>query len=238
MTPIGGRTKPAGSDGLVGRLRGSLHPDRLGGASRRHHPAYRRGPDVSTLDAADVALRVRAFDRRDVSGSHAAWRAGAGAAQPHDAGVYHYRDNTGLEVDAIVETAGGAWMGVEIKLGGERPNEEGARNLLKLRDRVDPDRTGPPAHRPTGRARGNCRCRPRLHPAGRGIAGATHRARPLTLLYRGRTAAAGVRRAPIAEWHPCAESCDINTGQHHAQSCEHDVPGRRLRRRGDHSAGS
>ena len=59
--------------------------------------------------------------------------------------MYHYRDNTGLEVDAIVETAGGAWMGVEIKLGGEGPIEEGARNLLKLRDRVDPDRTGPPA---------------------------------------------------------------------------------------------
>ena len=65
-------------------------------------------------------------------------------AQAHDAEVYHYRDNTGLEVDAIVETAGGAWMGVEIKLGGEKPIEEGARNLLKLRDRVDPDRTGPP----------------------------------------------------------------------------------------------
>ena len=59
--------------------------------------------------------------------------------------MYHYRDNTGLGVDAIVETAGGAWMGVEIELGGERPIEEGARNLLKLRDRVDPDRTGPPA---------------------------------------------------------------------------------------------
>ena len=36
-------------------------------------------------------------------------------------------------------------MGVEIKLGGEGPAEEGARNLLKLRDRVDADRTGPPA---------------------------------------------------------------------------------------------
>ena len=66
-------------------------------------------------------------------------------SQAHDAEVYHYRDNTGLGVDAIVETAGGAWMGVEIELGGERPIEEGARNLLKLRDRVDPDRTGPPA---------------------------------------------------------------------------------------------
>ena len=66
-------------------------------------------------------------------------------SQAHDAEVYHYRDNTGLEVDAIVETAAGAWMGVEIKLGGEGPVEEGARNLLKLRDRVDPERTGPPA---------------------------------------------------------------------------------------------
>ena len=66
-------------------------------------------------------------------------------AQAHDAEVYHYRDNTGLEVDAIIETAAGAWMGVEIKLGGEGPIEDGARNLLKLRDRVDPDRTGLPA---------------------------------------------------------------------------------------------
>ena len=66
-------------------------------------------------------------------------------SQVHDAEVYHYRDNTGLEVDAIVESADGTWMGVEIKLGGEGPVEEGARNLLKLRDRVDPDRTGPPA---------------------------------------------------------------------------------------------
>ena len=66
-------------------------------------------------------------------------------SQAHDAEVYHYRDNTGLEVDAIVEMADGSWMGIEIKLGGESAIEEGARNLLKLRDRVDPDRSGPPA---------------------------------------------------------------------------------------------
>ena len=66
-------------------------------------------------------------------------------SQAHDAEVYHYRDNSGLEVDAIVEMAAGAWMGIEIKLGGGRPIEEGVRNLLKLRDRVDPVRTGPPA---------------------------------------------------------------------------------------------
>ena len=38
-------------------------------------------------------------------------------ARAHDAEVYHDRDNTGLEMDDIVETAAGAWMGVEIKLG-------------------------------------------------------------------------------------------------------------------------
>ena len=59
--------------------------------------------------------------------------------------MYHYRDNTGLEVDAIVESADGTWMGIEIKLGGEGSIEEGVRNLLKLRDRVAPERTGPPA---------------------------------------------------------------------------------------------
>ena len=66
-------------------------------------------------------------------------------SQVHDAEVYHYRDNTGLEIDAIVESGDGAWMGVEIKLGGEGPVEEGARNLLKLRDRVNPERSGAPA---------------------------------------------------------------------------------------------
>ncbi len=39
-------------------------------------------------------------------------------SQAHDAEVYHYRGNTGLEVHAIVETAAGAWMAIEIQLGG------------------------------------------------------------------------------------------------------------------------
>ena len=56
-------------------------------------------------------------------------------------------------------------------------------------------RSGVGPNRPSGRARGDCRCRPRLHPARRGGAGAAHRARPLSLPFRGRTAAAG-RRTP------------------------------------------
>jgi predicted AAA+ superfamily ATPase len=38
-------------------------------------------------------------------------------AQAHAGTVYHYRDNTGLEVDAIVELADGTWAAFEIKLG-------------------------------------------------------------------------------------------------------------------------
>ena len=97
--------------------------------------ALRSGPDRLRSDLESFGLLFESLAVRDLRVY----------AQAHDAEVYHYRDNTGLEVDAIVETAAGAWMGVEIKLGGEGPVEEGVRNLLKLRDRVDPDRSGPPA---------------------------------------------------------------------------------------------
>ena len=96
--------------------------------------ALRSGPDRLRADLGSFGFFFESLVVRDLRVY----------SQAHDAEVYHYRDNTGLEVDAIVETAGGAWMGVEIKLGGEGPIEEGVRNLLKLRDRVDPDRTGPP----------------------------------------------------------------------------------------------
>jgi predicted AAA+ superfamily ATPase len=46
--------------------------------------------------------------------------------------VYSYRDEKNLEVDAIVELFDGKWAGFEIKLGGDRFIEEGARNLLRL----------------------------------------------------------------------------------------------------------
>ena len=59
--------------------------------------------------------------------------------------LYHYRDETGLEVDAILELAGGRWAAVEVELGTTRVPEAEA-SLLKLRDeRVDLDRVGRPA---------------------------------------------------------------------------------------------
>lgn len=63
--------------------------------------------------------------------------------QAADANVFHYRDNTGLEIDAIVEAADGRWAAFEVKLGAGRI-EEAAANLLKFADRIDPRRTGEP----------------------------------------------------------------------------------------------
>lgn len=56
-------------------------------------------------------------------------------ATPSRAQVRYYRDNTGLEVDAIVEHDDGRWIGVEVKLGA-RWVDSGAEALLSLRDRV------------------------------------------------------------------------------------------------------
>jgi hypothetical protein len=65
-------------------------------------------------------------------------------AQAADADVFHYRDNTGLEVDAIVASRSGSWAAFEVKLGGELLTEEGAANLRKFRERIDTRRTGEP----------------------------------------------------------------------------------------------
>lgn len=56
-------------------------------------------------------------------------------AQPSRATVRFYRDNKGLEVDAVVESTDGRWIAVEAKLGHQGV-EEGARNLLALRAKL------------------------------------------------------------------------------------------------------
>lgn len=56
-------------------------------------------------------------------------------AQPHRGEVRFYRDNKGLEVDAIIEAADGRWLAAEITLGHNRV-DEGARNLLALRAKL------------------------------------------------------------------------------------------------------
>ncbi len=50
--------------------------------------------------------------------------------------VKHYRDNAGLECDAVVHLEDGRWGGVEIKLGGDDLINDGANSLKKLRDKI------------------------------------------------------------------------------------------------------
>lgn len=59
-------------------------------------------------------------------------------AGPLDARVAHYRDETDLEVDAVIELRNGAWAAFEAKLGGEAAIEHAAASLAKLAARVDP----------------------------------------------------------------------------------------------------
>lgn len=50
--------------------------------------------------------------------------------------VNHYRDNAGLECDAVVHLEDGRWGGVEIKLGGDDLISEGAESLKTLRNKI------------------------------------------------------------------------------------------------------
>lgn len=50
--------------------------------------------------------------------------------------VRHYRDNAGLECDAVVHLEDGRWGAIEIKLGGDDLVEAGAVSLKALRDKI------------------------------------------------------------------------------------------------------
>jgi predicted AAA+ superfamily ATPase len=54
--------------------------------------------------------------------------------------VFHYRDSSGLEVDAIVELRDGRWAAIEVKMGGERHIDAAAHSLRALADKVSPAR--------------------------------------------------------------------------------------------------
>ena len=51
--------------------------------------------------------------------------------------VYHYRDKDGLECDAVVHLRNGSYGLIEIKLGGQRLIDEGAKSLKALSDKID-----------------------------------------------------------------------------------------------------
>ena len=51
--------------------------------------------------------------------------------------MYHYRDKSNLECDAVVHLRNGSYGLVEIKLGGKDLIEEGAKTLKDLADKID-----------------------------------------------------------------------------------------------------
>jgi uncharacterized protein len=62
-----------------------------------------------------------------------------------DGSVYHYRDKNGLECDAVVHLRNGAYGLIEIKLGGEKLIEDGAKTLTALTNIIDTSRMKAPA---------------------------------------------------------------------------------------------
>lgn len=62
-----------------------------------------------------------------------------------DGQVYHFRDKTGLECDAVVHLRNGHFGLIEIKLGGDKGIEEGAENLKSLAKRIDTNRMKSPS---------------------------------------------------------------------------------------------
>jgi len=67
-------------------------------------------------------------------------------AQLFGAEIRHYRDNTGLEVDAIVTGGNDRWVAIEIKLGATTAIvDAAAANLRKFADRIDTTRCGDPS---------------------------------------------------------------------------------------------
>lgn len=66
-------------------------------------------------------------------------------AEALDGTLYHYRDSSGLECDAVLHRRNGSYALLEVKLGGNDRIEEGAANLRALADKIDTDRMPSPS---------------------------------------------------------------------------------------------
>ena len=57
-------------------------------------------------------------------------------AMPLRGEVRHYRDSRGLECDAVMHLDDGRWAMMEVKLGGDKLIEEGAKNMLRIKEDI------------------------------------------------------------------------------------------------------
>ena len=64
-------------------------------------------------------------------------------AQTFDGIVRHYRDSSGLEVDAIVEKENGDYIAIEVKMGMSMV-DIASENLLKFAEKIDTTKVSPP----------------------------------------------------------------------------------------------
>ena len=113
-------------------------------------------------------------------------------SQAEQGEVYCYRDNVGLEADAVVERHDGAWIAVDVKLSPSR-RIGGPRRPLTVE--TAQQGRGTPRRRP-GRAAGRNLRRRRLPPPRRRASGPDNRSRPLTTLQPADP------REPVAQGRP------------------------------------
>ena len=65
-------------------------------------------------------------------------------AEAIDGQVFHYRDGSGLESDAVIALNDGRWAAVEVKMGAKEI-EEAAVHLIKLKNKVNTDKMCEPS---------------------------------------------------------------------------------------------
>lgn len=65
-------------------------------------------------------------------------------AEAIDGQVFHYRDGSGLETDAVIALNDGRWAAVEVKLGSKEI-EEAAVHLLELKNKVNTEKMREPS---------------------------------------------------------------------------------------------
>lgn len=66
-------------------------------------------------------------------------------AESLDGQIYHYRDKSGLECDAVMHLKRGIYGLIEIKLGGTKLIDEGAKNLISLANKIDTSKMKSPS---------------------------------------------------------------------------------------------
>lgn len=59
--------------------------------------------------------------------------------------VYHYKDASELECDAVIHLRNGSYGLIEIKLGGDKLINEGAENLIKMKNKIDTEKMNNPS---------------------------------------------------------------------------------------------